>query len=129
MRLIALIVAIFVMSMPLSAKSDKSNKMKKMKKKELSGFSTEDRVIIRDTLPPGLQKKIARGKPLPPGWAKKLRIGERFPSEYQEYVEPVSVTIIKRLPPIRPTEEIVRVQDKIVKMVKATKLIIDVFDL
>jgi hypothetical protein len=24
-------------------------------------------------LPPGLQKKIARGKPLPPGWQKKLQ--------------------------------------------------------
>lgn len=29
-------------------------------------------------LPPGLQKKLARGKPLPPGWQKKL---QPFPSE------------------------------------------------
>jgi hypothetical protein len=25
------------------------------------------------SLPPGLQKKLARGKPLPPGWQKKLQ--------------------------------------------------------
>ena len=29
------------------------------------------------SLPPGLQKKLARGKPLPPGWQKKL---QPFPS-------------------------------------------------
>ena len=30
------------------------------------------------SLPPGLQKKVARGKPLPPGWQKKLH---QFPSD------------------------------------------------
>ena len=30
------------------------------------------------TLPPGLQKKLAKGKPLPPGWQKKL---QPFPSD------------------------------------------------
>ena len=30
------------------------------------------------SLPPGLQKKLARGKPLPPGWQKKL---QPFPSD------------------------------------------------
>ena len=29
------------------------------------------------SLPPGLQKKLAKGKPLPPGWQKKL---QPFPS-------------------------------------------------
>lgn len=28
------------------------------------------------SLPPGLQKKAARGKPLPPGWQKKLSRGD-----------------------------------------------------
>lgn len=27
-------------------------------------------------LPPGLQKKVARGEPLPPGWQKKLHKGD-----------------------------------------------------
>jgi hypothetical protein len=43
-------------------------------------FSTGDAAIIHEyygprykALPPGLQKKVARGKPLPPGWQKKLQ--------------------------------------------------------
>ena len=48
-------------------------------------FSTGDVRVIRDhyasryrNLPPGLQKKVARGGSLPPGWQKKL---EPFPVE------------------------------------------------
>ena len=47
-------------------------------------FGTNDVQVIRQyygahpvSLPPGLQKKLARGKPLPPGWQKKL---QPFPS-------------------------------------------------
>ena len=43
-------------------------------------FGTNDVQVIRQyygahpvSLPPGLQKKLARGKPLPPGWQKKLQ--------------------------------------------------------
>ena len=43
-------------------------------------FGSDDRVVIRDhyapqyrNLPPGLQKKVARGGELPPGWKKKLQ--------------------------------------------------------
>ena len=42
-------------------------------------FGTNDISVIKQyygahpvSLPPGLQKKLARGKPLPPGWQKKL---------------------------------------------------------
>jgi len=48
-------------------------------------FGTNDVRVIQQyygaqsvSLPPGLQKKIARGKPLPPGWQKKL---QAFPSD------------------------------------------------
>ena len=126
MRLMSMIVAVFVLCMPLLAKQDKE---KKLNKKELTGFSKEDRGIMRDTLPPGLQKKVARGKPLPPGWEKKVRVGYRLPVEYHTHIEPVPVTVVRRLPPIGPNEEIVRVENKIIKMVKATKLIIDIFEL
>lgn len=34
-------------------------------------------------LPPGLQKKVAQGKPLPPGWQKKLHRGDIL--EYDIY--------------------------------------------
>ena len=43
-------------------------------------FSIGEQRVIREyyapryrSLPPGLQKKVARGKPLPPGWQKKLQ--------------------------------------------------------
>lgn len=46
-------------------------------------FGSGDIRILRDhyapryrSLPPGLQKKVARGRPLPPGWQKKF---ETFP--------------------------------------------------
>lgn len=29
-------------------------------------------------LPPGLQKKAARGEALPPGWQKKLHVGDKL---------------------------------------------------
>ena len=48
-------------------------------------FGTNDVRVIHQyygahpaSLPPGLQKKLARGKPLPPGWQKKL---QPFPSD------------------------------------------------
>lgn len=48
------------------------------------GFGVENTRVIQQyyganpvALPPGLAKKLARGKPLPPGWQKKLR---PFPS-------------------------------------------------
>lgn len=33
-------------------------------------------------LPPGLQKKLAKGQPLPPGWQKKLSVGKPLADEY-----------------------------------------------
>ena len=56
-------------------------------------FGSADVVILRDhyepryrNLPPGLQKKVARGGELPPGWKKKF--------------EPFPVAIERRLPPL-----------------------------
>jgi hypothetical protein len=50
-------------------------------------FTPHDTSLIRShyepryrNLPPGLQKKLARGGSLPPGWAKRL---ERFPAELE----------------------------------------------
>ena len=56
-------------------------------------FGTSDIGIIRQyygahpvNLPPGLQKKLAKGKPLPPGWQKKL---QAFPVEIEPRLVPV----------------------------------------
>ena len=56
-------------------------------------FGSADIVILRDhyapryrNLPPGLQKKVARGGGLPPGWKKRF--------------EPFPIAIEHRLPPL-----------------------------
>ena len=55
-------------------------------------FGTNDVRVIQQYygahppgLPPGLQKKLARGKPLPPGWQKKL---QPFPSNVDARLGP-----------------------------------------
>jgi hypothetical protein len=56
-------------------------------------FSVGEQRVIREyyapryqSLPPGLQKKVARGKPLPPGWQKKL---QPFPVEVERRLSPL----------------------------------------
>lgn len=58
-------------------------------------FSADDNVILRDyyaprsrNLPPGLQKKVARGGTLPPGWQKKL---EPFPIALEHRLAPLPI--------------------------------------
>lgn len=67
-------------------------------------------------LPKGLQKK---GK-LPPGWQKKLTKGQRIDNEIYAHAVPLSRVEIGRLPPL-PTGLIqVRIEDRIVRLQKAT---------
>jgi hypothetical protein len=56
-------------------------------------FSTGDQRVIREyyapqyrSLPPGLQKKVARGGELPPGWKKKM---QPFPADLDRRLEPL----------------------------------------
>ena len=75
-----------------SAKHDKSEKPESSVSLHLV-FGRADVVILRDhytpryqNLPPGLQKKIARGGQLPPGWRKKF---EPFPAEVDRRLPPL----------------------------------------
>jgi len=80
-------------------------------------------------LPPGLQKKIARGKSLPPGWQKKVELGHSL--DYQVYRQGESLPdiLLRRLPPPPVGSEIIRVDEKIIHLDSATRTILDVFDL
>jgi hypothetical protein len=56
-------------------------------------FSIGEQRVIREyyapryrSLPPGLQKKVARGGQLPPGWQKKL---QPFPFEVERQLAPL----------------------------------------
>ncbi len=80
-------------------------------------------------LPPGLQKKVARGKPLPTGWQKKLVLGKTL--DYHVYRQGKSLpdALLQRLPPSPTGTDILQVEDKIIRLNSATRTILDVFDL
>jgi hypothetical protein len=80
------------------------------------------------SLPPGLARKVARGENLPPGWQKKLVRGETLPAEVYHECRPLPDEVIVRLPP-PPTGTItVTIEGKIVRLMRATMEILDVFD-
>jgi hypothetical protein len=91
-RIVTLFVCIWLAVMSADGKpKDKSKGNGKQGTGDASGatlvnvsFGASDVRVIQHyygthptRLPPGLQKKLARGKPLPPGWQKKL---QPFPS-------------------------------------------------
>lgn len=80
-------------------------------------------------LPPGLQKKLARGGELPPGWQKKVARGEVLDPGVYERAEYLPPDLRHRLPAGPPGTEVRRVQDKVVRILSATREIIDVLDL
>jgi hypothetical protein len=80
------------------------------------------------SLPPGLQKKVARGKGLPPGWQKKLARGEVMERQVYAYAQPLPVDLARRLPPQPAGVVTVQLEGKIVRLAEATLTILDVFD-
>ncbi|HAB09786.1 MAG TPA: hypothetical protein DEB61_01945 [Alcanivorax sp.] len=96
-------------------------------------FNDEERRALREfgsryragDLPPGLQKKVARGQSLPPGWQKKLSEGRRLPDDlyYQGYPLPDSVL---RTP--GGYSDVV-IDNEVVRILDATQTIMDVFQL
>ena len=70
-------------------------------------------------LPPGLQKKAARGQALPPGWQKKLAVGHRMDRavyDHGQIVVPVDKKGILTL----------RVEGKLVRLLSATHEIVEI---
>ena len=80
------------------------------------------------SLPPGLAKKAARGGSLPPGWQKKCVRGEIMPPEVYRQCHPLPHEVVVKLPPPPPGTILVAVHGKIVRLVKASREILDVFD-
>ncbi len=79
-------------------------------------------------LPPGLAKKVARGGELPPGWQKHCVVGQIMPVEVYERCHPLPVEVVPKLPPPPPDTVTVTVSGKVVRLIKATHEILDVFD-
>jgi len=101
-RMVSVACLVILASSAMLAEQGKGNKNKQAKQTSAKAepatqidvhvaFGSADVVILRDhytpryrNLPPGLQKKVARGGELPPGWKKKF--------------EPFPVAIERRLP-------------------------------
>ena len=81
-------------------------------------FGSSDIVILREhyapryrSLPPGLQKKVARGGTLPPGWQKKF--------------EPLPVSLERRLAPLPSTHRRGVIDGRAVIYDQRTHVIVD----
>ncbi len=79
-------------------------------------------------LPPGVQKKVDRGGSLPPGWEKKLKKGAILDLEVYRHGQPVSSAMKARLPIGDKGTIDIRVEGKIIRLYKATRTIVDVFN-
>lgn len=147
-----LIIVALTMAMPVQAKSDKQktqgtsqevNRVRNNVERQ-EAFSPAERNLIRSQLlgqkpaasqqsykelPPGLQKKVARGKALPPGWQKKVTPGQNLDYQVYRNGESLPDVLLRRLPPSPVGSEIIRIENKIVRLNSATRAILDVFDL
>lgn len=79
-------------------------------------------------LPPGLAKKVARGGELPPGWQKKCVRGEIMPLEVYKQCHPLPREVVVKLPPPPQGTILITIDGKVVRLAKATREILDVFD-
>lgn len=73
------------------------------------------------TIPPGLQKNIQRGKELPPGWQKKLAKGEILDKEIFNR----GIIIV---PPDINGLMTIQVEDKLIRLIKSTRKIVDILE-
>ena len=72
-------------------------------------------------MPPGLQKKAARGESLPPGWQKKLAVGQRLDRDV--YNQGHVVYQDKRDGLLT-----IRVEGKLIRLMENTHEIVDILD-
>lgn len=88
-------------------------------------FGTESN---RSNLPPGLAMNLKRGKPLPPGWQKKLAPGYRLEDAWMGSFIPVSYDDLPRVRRV-PNTQLYYHDNKVVRVMSATREILDVIDL
>jgi len=113
--MISLVCGALLVGTQSFAKSHKEHKVKKVKKQK--------------QLPRGLQKKVDRGGELPRGWQKKLVKGEVIDPDVLRQAKIVTTSDYSKYPYKTQDSEVYKVQDKIIKVMKATNVIIDVLDL
>lgn len=80
-------------------------------------------------LPPGLQKKLQRGGELPPGWQAKVSRGEVLDAGLLSHTRPLPGDLSRRLPVLRSGEEMLRIGDKVIRVLEGNGTVLDVIDL
>jgi hypothetical protein len=80
------------------------------------------------SMPPGLEKKIQQGKELPPGWQKKIVKGEVLDNELCLNAVTVSKEERQKLPPSPAGTKLLKIENKIIHVMDATRTILDVFE-
>jgi hypothetical protein len=88
-----------------------------------------DKPKKQKSLPPGLQKKLERGGELPPGWQKKVARGEVLDPELYRRSRPLPYELRKRLAGFPYGTDIRRVDDRVVRILEDTQIILDVLNL
>lgn len=93
------------------------------------GGKHKDKSHRERALPKGLQKKLARGGGLPPGWQRKLEQGAALTPELRAAGEPLPRALTEALDPDGQADEILRIEDKVVRVSRGEGTIVDVIDL
>lgn len=146
-RILLLALLVLATNLPAYAKATQQEKHDRQQQAESrleATFSPAERNMIRaelqqqerikkhkkyKDLPPGLQKKVARGKALPPGWQKKIAPGESLDYHVYQQGRSLPEEILRRLPRQPLDSEIIQVEDQIILLNAATRTILDVFNL
>ncbi len=103
---------------------------KKIIKKYLKGVSTKKNgKVKKKSLPPGLAKKLARGGTLPPGWQMKVARGEVMDYEAYNNASTLPEELLRKLSSIPEGTVLLQVGNKIVKVIEASRKIVDLFEL
>ncbi len=103
---------------------------KKIIKKYLNGVSTKKKnKVKKKSLPPGLAKKLARGGTLPPGWQMKVARGEVMDYEAYNNASPLPEELLRKLSSIPEGAVLLQVGNKIVKVIEASRKIVDLFEI
>ncbi|WP_461482002.1 hypothetical protein, partial [Porticoccus sp.] len=79
------------------------------------------------SLPPGLRKKLERGGELPPGWQRKVARGEVLDSELYGHSRSLPEEFLHRLPRSVDGTSLRRIDDRVVRIMDATRTILDVY--
>ena len=79
--------------------------------------------------PPGAAKKGTSSAKLPPGWQKKITRGAVLPQTVYAQAQPLPDVVIRKLPPPPAGTILVILDGKVVRLLEATRTIVDVVEL